>query len=741
MVKKIPCILHIDDNKIFLELFSLAFEKWFTITSVDNCRSALDMICACQFDVVITDYDMPDMDGIDLLKKIKEVSPETPVVFCTGQGSEDIAREVFIRGAWDYFTKEFSNLAYKEKIVNSIYTAVEVRRTIQEKKETERKFLDIADILPVMVFETDAEGNITYLNRFAYEITGYSREDLTEGINFFSIIDPEYNIQLKENLNLVLAGNDIGHKKYRFIGKDKNLIPIFVYALPVIKQGIVTGLRGIALELTQDKQSDLLKNTGDVLKSKDLFEKIFKSQTDAILLLDDGFPAKILDCNPAVTSIFGYLREELIEKPVEIIHVNEESHVRFSNHISSEINKNGSVYIPEYSMKRKDGTIFPTEHTVVFLRDKDGKILGRLSNVRDISQRMTVEENLRKSENKFRKLMENSPIPIALCDFNNQVSFINSKFTEAFGYSLDDGQTLDDWWFLVFPDEKYREKVKERWFMDLKNAMENDGEIKPYEYHMTCKDGTVRDVERFGTIVDGQFILIFKDNTERKQMEKELISRNIELNDFTHRVSHDLKGPLALIGGYADIIKENPELFDKYFGNIKQQSEKLITFINSLLELSRAGRILGTKSLIRTGSLIRQAFTNIKQQYKEMELKMPDSTPEIFADPLSMEQVFANLINNSAKYNNPDNEQIIIEVGSITSDHSVTIYIKDNGLGMEGKYLEEIFNPGFVINNNRGTGFGLSIVKKIIEAHGGRVWAESPGLNKGTTFYIKFPVT
>ncbi len=107
MIKKIPRILHIDDNKIFLELFALAFEKWFHIESVSDCRSAIDMIHSGAYDVVITDYDMPEMDGIDLLKSIKMISPEIPVVFCTGQGNEEIAREVFIRGGMGLFYERF----------------------------------------------------------------------------------------------------------------------------------------------------------------------------------------------------------------------------------------------------------------------------------------------------------------------------------------------------------------------------------------------------------------------------------------------------------------------------------------------------------------------------------------------------------------------------------------------------------------------------------------------------------
>lgn len=1290
MIKKLPRILHIDDNKIFLELFSLAFEKWFYIKSVDSCQVALDLVCNGKFDVVITDYDMPEMDGIDLLMKIKMVSPEIPVVFCTGQGSEDIAREVFIRGAWDYFTKDFSNLAYKEKIVNSIYTAVEVRRTIQEKKESERKFLDIADILPMIVFEIDLEGNFTYINRCAYDIAGYSEEDLGNGLNVFSIIDPEECNRMKENIQLILSGNDIGYKEYRVLRKDGGSIPVSVYALPVIKQNGVEGLRGIAIDITQKMQSDLLKSiqkdialiltsrcsleeamdrilealsqveeieqcgiylvdekTGDIslvayrnlceeylervrfyksdsynsqitmkgtpfylsrsditaakelsnceqfhtiagipvkfedrviasvaissgsvdefsdfvrnlmevvspligsviarIRSekmyydlverspealvihtdgivkyanaaaaeilgfnsvedylgkpalglvhpdyheiirnriqrvkeekglvefieekfirtdgkvidvevaasyitfegksssqvffreitgrneirdslrkfkkiidnsgeamgistvdgrmtymnrtfselvgwtvdemneaggiriihsettmynkiletlnrgdswsgeieivsanggkipvklradairnekgeitdficihtdisqikkshdetrelKELFEKIFKSQTDAILLLDSGTPSKIVDCNPATTNIFGYSRDELLGNPVDLLHADGEHFRYFRDQVSSVSHTNGPIHITDFSMKRKNGSIFFTEHIVVPLKGKDGEIMGRLSSIRDISRRKKAEEALRESEERYRKLFEDSPvplieqdytvvrdtveqlksrgipdvwkyleenmelvddllgrievtcinragldlfdlntiddirgkipqtytpetykgflnalfnvlenskksidettlyslkgnkinaiietvpisdpssdqlkilvsivditsrkkmeeelrisenqfkelveyspIPIAIINRADEFLMINGRFIDVFGYTLDDMKTVNDWWPLAYPDEDYRREVKKRWYSLIEKSIGENKDIEAHEYNVTSKDGMVRVVEIFGAPIEDRFIVICKDNTERKVMERELIARNAELNDFTHRVSHDLKGPITLITGFAEIIKDNPRLFDTYFDKIKTQSERLIDFINSLLALSRAGKALGQKSHVKIDALIRQVFINLNQQYPDMELKILDSLPEIYIDPLSMEQVFTNLLSNSARYCNLAAEKTIIEAGCTYTDHSTVIFIRDNGLGIEQKNLMEIFKPGFVISKEKGTGFGLAIAKKIMEAHGGEIWAESQGENKGTTFYLKFP--
>ncbi len=841
-------------------------------------NSPADYLGKPALDMVHPDYHKVIKKRIEIVKKEK--------------GSVEFIEEKFIRTDGTVIDVEVaaSFITFEGNPASQVFFREITGRN--KMRDSLKKFKKIIDNSGEAMGLSTIDGKMTYMNRTFVELVGYTVDEMNEtgGIR---VIYPE--IELHNEIQETLKNGNSWSGEMEILSADNKRIPVKLQADAIKNEkGEVTDLISIHTDISQ-----IRKSHDEVRKSKELFEKIFKSQTDAMLLLDANTPAKILNCNPAATSMFGYSRDELIGNPVDLLHADGEHYEYFQNQVSSVSDTNGTLLIPDFFMKHKDGRIFSTEHIVVLIRDKDGKIMGRLSSIRDISRRKKaeealreseeryrklfedspvplieqdytnvkngveklklqgiknvwkhlednrqlvvellsnikitginkagidlfkidclndvqknihktfspetydsfikvlsrvlekhtesideatfysyrgdkinaivntvpisdpssdqfnvlvsimditnrkkMEEELRKSERKFRKLLEDSPIPIALCDLNKDVSFVNSKFTETFGYSLEDGRTLDSWWQMAFPDEVYREEVKTRWLKDIKKAIEEDRQIEPFEYLLTCKDGTVKDVERFGTFIENLFIIIFKDNTERKMMEKELIARNVELSDFTHRVSHDLKGPITLITGYADIIKENPQLFDSYFDNIKLQSEKLINFINSLLALSKAGKTLGQKAAIRTDSLLRQIFTNLKQQYPEMELKIEDKMPEIFADPLSMEQVFTNLLTNSARYNNSEAEKIIIEAGSLDMDHSNVIFIRDNGLGIERNNLIEIFNPGFVVNKDKGTGFGLAIVRKIMEAHGGEIWADSQGLNKGTTFYLRLP--
>jgi len=223
-------------------------------------------------------------------------------------------------------------------------------------------------------------------------------------------------------------------------------------------------------------------------------------------------------------------------------------------------------------------------------------------------------------------------------------------------------------------------------------------------------------------------------------MEQELLDKNKELIDFAHRVSHDLRNPLNIIRAYVMAIKDEPELMNQYYERIVLQVDKSLTFINKLLELSKAGKTIGEKLPIKLEPMIREIFRSLNKNGDIGELIIESPVPDIPGDPVSIEQLFSNLMDNSFKYRNPGNEKLTIEISHRIRQDNVEIKIRDNGSGIDPEKIDKIFSPGYVIDRTKGTGFGLPIARKIADAHGGYISAESNGNGEGTVFLVSLPV-
>lgn len=232
-----------------------------------------------------------------------------------------------------------------------------------------------------------------------------------------------------------------------------------------------------------------------------------------------------------------------------------------------------------------------------------------------------------------------------------------------------------------------------------------------------------------------------------RQRTSELLDSNQQLEAFTYSVSHDLRTPLRSIYGFAQIIKKSvrdkldtadQELFDM----IMENTLRMQSLIEDMLVFSRAGRSslkkvrLDMKEVV--GSCIASVCENMKQK---PEIKMGE-LPQVFADKSLIEQVLINLIANAVKYSSKNPKPEIL-IGSKEEGETIVFYIKDNGAGFDMQYygrLFQVFSRLHTLDEFEGTGVGLAIVKRIIEKHGGQVWAEGR-LGEGATFYFKLPRT
>ncbi len=216
-----------------------------------------------------------------------------------------------------------------------------------------------------------------------------------------------------------------------------------------------------------------------------------------------------------------------------------------------------------------------------------------------------------------------------------------------------------------------------------------------------------------------------------------------ELDTFSYTISHDLKNPISTIKGYSQLLSKDSALDPKVkdvLQRIVNKTDKMNEMINEVLGYSKIGRSAPDKTTVDIGKIIRDQIQDLKVAYNTDKLKVKiGETPAVQGDPVMLSQVFANLLSNAVKYSLPtDQPEIIIE--GKENEHDITYSIKDNGVGIDIKNLPNVFELFKRMDNVQdieGSGVGLAIVKRIVEKHKGKIWADSE-LGKGTTFFVSF---
>ncbi|MDY6971490.1 MAG: ATP-binding protein [Thermodesulfobacteriota bacterium] len=238
-----------------------------------------------------------------------------------------------------------------------------------------------------------------------------------------------------------------------------------------------------------------------------------------------------------------------------------------------------------------------------------------------------------------------------------------------------------------------------------------------------------------------------RENEKRLQrLLEELDAKNAELETFVYSVSHDLKTPLVTINGFIGALMEDfgdslSEEGQKHFAYINDAVGKMEILINELMELSRIGRVAEQKRELSFASIIEESMAIFEHQIREKNIAVTieKNLPNIYGERKRLLQIMENLLSNAIKYIGKENPAPRIKVGVQQQDGSCVFFIQDNGIGIDERHFEKIFQVFQRLPDAKkvgeGTGIGLAIVKRIIETHGGRIWLTSePG--KGSAFFF-----
>lgn len=358
--------------------------------------------------------------------------------------------------------------------------------------------------------------------------------------------------------------------------------------------------------------------------------------------------------------------------------------------------------------------------------------------------RLNVE--LRQKEDFARSVMESASDAIVSADEDGTIVSWNKGAQAIFGYTVEEavGRPLT----LLMP-ERHRDAHR-KGLERLKAGGESRLLGRTVEIEGLRKDGAEFPIElRVDAWSSGGrrfFTGIVRDITERRRREEEILKLNKELEAFSYSVSHDLRTPLRAIDGYSRMLQEDcgPALDDtakRYIDVIRSGTQRMGRLIDDLLTFSRTGRKPLDIFSIDVAAVVHSAFEEVEAAHpgREIELRVGE-LPRCFGDPALIRQVFVNLLSNAVKYTRGRRPGIIEVSGRLEGGEAVYA-VKDNGVGFDMKYADKLFGVFQRLHSARefeGTGVGLALVQRIVQRHGGRVWAEGE-VDQGATFYIALP--
>lgn len=375
------------------------------------------------------------------------------------------------------------------------------------------------------------------------------------------------------------------------------------------------------------------------------------------------------------------------------------------------------------------------------IKDIDGGYLELMPSVIEqalqhhklIEDKKRAEEALKKSEERFRSLFEQSNDAIFIHDFDGKIVHVNARTCEMLKIKEPRlvGRTIQSLGFEEAGGELERnlEETKTKGSNLFESRFRRSDENEIYVEISSCI------ISREAGIIQS----ITRDITGRKLMEKQILEKNRELKVFASRLGHDLKNPITLINGFATMIMEDKSLTDKYLEKIIDITRRLTLKIDGLFHLSMAGRSVDYKEEIDLSHLIRYLFSEISKGKGPSEIIFTSPLPKIHGDPDGIGRAFAHIIENCFKYKKTGDEPLRVEVGTCTRKGKPNVFIRDNGIGIRSDCLEQVFEIGYAGVKKDSAGFGLSIARKIFQAHGGEIAAESDGENLGATILVFLP--
>ena len=663
---------------------------------------------------------------------------------------------------------ELNGLSYIQALFRDIIERKKMENTLKESETRYRTIFENTGI-PFMIIEEDM--TISLINDEMEKTFGYLKEEVEGKRKWTEFVASKEDLERMKKYHRIRRENPEAAPKeyeYRAIAKDGSIkdVLINIAMIPETKRSIAS-----FIDITERKKAE-----EEVKNSQQMLETVLEHFPGVVFWKD--YNSVYLGCNRNFSIGAGF------DNPSEIIGKTDyempwgsteaedyraddrqvmDSGTSKLHIIETQLQSDGSLIwfdtnkIPLFDSKDKVIGILGVSHDITELKEAEEKLKHAYDHLEEQVEERTAEleeanEALEERELQYKTLAENSPDLILRVNTDLKCIYVNSTITKYTNMPPESfiGKTIDE---LSLP-KKYNSQFKEDYHKLFKT-----GETQNLEYKLPTIEGykffhatTVPEFNPNGNIETALSVIrdittIKRSENKLKEIVTELERSNQELQSFAYITSHDLQEPLRTMASYAQLLKR------RYGGQLDSDADEFIEFmvngasrmkgmIQGLLDYSRVGTRGEEFKEFNAIKALNDALLNLESSIKESNAEIThDKLPNIVADENQISRVFQNLIGNAIKFRKPD-EPSRIHISAKKIDDEYIFSVSDNSIGIEQDYIDqifEVFKRLHTIDEYEGAGIGLAIVKRIVDRHNGRVWAESE-YDKGSTFYFTIPM-
>jgi len=706
-------VLLVDDDTSLLTVATSILKDLDPSLSVDSARSisdALQKIVATSYDVIISDYEMPEKNGLDFLKTLREQNNTTPFILFTGKGREEIAIQALNLGADRYINKHGSpETVYKELAISihQLYEKSQAKRRLAESEEQLRLIIENA---PDAIFICDFSGRLLEQNKQAELLHGYQKHEIV-GKNLLEhdIFTPEAVKTAEQMTQQILEGKKVPPTEYTLKRKDGTNIVLEVSFHP-LKRGTDIYLLGIARDITERRLAEKERE-----QKFEALERVAQSLESGLAIISKDY--RVIWANSVLQKLCLSGAKHCYEQ------FNNLNTVCPDCGVKKVFEENVALDVHEFKTKGRLGEPTWVELRVTPLKDNNGNIIGAIELAVPIGARKKVEEALRESEERYAQLAAASFEGI-LISRDCKVLDANMQFLKLCQYNLEEILGKDVTELLVAPES--RELVRQNILREFEG---------PYEFLGLRKDGTTFPAEARAKAITYKGaparVSAVRDITEVKKAEAHLAAVNEKLRVIGSITRHDVRNALSVINASVyQIRKKYPNALnlEKYLSTI----DSAVTRVNRLFDLTAIYESIGAQE--PTEIDVKKCFNDAVALFpnlRDIEIRNETEGLVVIADPL-LQHVFYNLIDNSLRHGQNVTR---IRLYYIEGDPTKLIY-EDNGVGVPEENKDKVFLERF--STDRGTGLGLFITKKIMEVYNWTI-QETGVSGKGARFEITIP--